>query len=284
MRADHDDRVDELLRIDVGGAQLVADHRPGRGPLVVLLHAGVCDRRSWREVVDRLPGTATLAHDRRGFGESTPAGEGDPTHLQDLRAVLDHVGATDAEPVVLVGSSMGGGLALDAALELPERVAALLLLAPAVSGAPAPAAGDLDERTLALDAAADEALARGDVEGAVELSLQLWLDGPARPGRVVGAARELARDMARAAVRGGGADSGDGGLDAWSRLGELAVPVTIATGDLDAPYLLRRTEELLERIPGARRAALPGTAHLPYLEAPDLVARLVADARAGAQG
>nr|WP_276612280.1 alpha/beta hydrolase [Kineococcus vitellinus] len=241
-----------------------------------MLHAGVCDRRSWRAVTDRLPGVATLAHDRRGFGGSTPAGEGDPTHLQDLRAVLDHVqGAAAGEPVVLVGSSMGGGLALDAALELPERVAALLLLAPAVSGAPAPAAADLDERTLALDAAADEALARGDVEEALEPCLQLWLDGPASPGRVGGAVRELARDSARAALRGGGADTGAGEVDAWSRLGELAVPVTVATGDLDVPYLLRRTEELLERVPGARRAALPGTAHLPQLEAPDLVADLV---------
>ena len=71
-------------------------------------------------------------------------------HVDDLLAVLDAV-SPDA-PAWLVGSSMGGGVALDAALEAPERVAGLVLLAPAVSGDP-----ELDEETFnaATDGLAD---------------------------------------------------------------------------------------------------------------------------------
>ncbi|WP_432561561.1 alpha/beta fold hydrolase [Kineococcus sp. SYSU DK003] len=247
-------------------APLAVDHRPGPGPLVVFLHAGVADRRSW---ADALPaGASTLTYDRRGFGRSPLPGQ-EFTHLGDLRDLLATHG-----PAVLVGSSMGGGLALDAALELPELVRGLVLLAPAVSGAPEPQ--EADPRTLELDAAAESAAAAGDVERTVELEAQLWLDGPrSAPGRVGGAARELFRDMDRIAVRNQAFAHGHCRVEAWSRLGELRVPVTIATGDLDCGYLLTRTTELLERVPGARRADLPGTAHLPYLERPDLVRNLV---------
>lgn len=259
-----------IERDDVDDAALAYEHRPGPGPLVVFLHAGVADRRSWRDVV--LDGTATLTWDRRGFGESAPGGTAF-SHLEDLRALLD---ATSPEPVVLVGNSMGGGLALDAALEFPDRIAALLLIGTAVSGAPSPTVADLEPRTLELDAAVDAAVAAGDLDRAAEFEAELWLDGPlAAPGRVGGVARGLFLDMARTALATGAAEHGGSAVDAWSRLGELDLPVTLASGDLDARYLQTRTEELLARIPGAVRAELPGTAHLPSLERPDLVRDLV---------
>ncbi len=71
---------------------------------------------------------------------------------------------------------------------------------------------------------------------------------------------------------------GNGDGDAWARLGDLDLPVVLATGDLDCGYLRDRTEELLARITGARRADLPGVAHLPSLERPDLVRAVVEDA------
>jgi pimeloyl-ACP methyl ester carboxylesterase len=124
----------ERLEILVAGATLVADRWPGDGSPVVLLHAGVCDRRCWRDVGERLGGDV-VAYDRRGFGEVPPA-DRPFRHVDDLLAVIDAL-SPDA-PAWLVGSSMGGGVALDAALEAPERVAGLVLLAPAVSGDPAP--------------------------------------------------------------------------------------------------------------------------------------------------
>ena len=72
--------------------------------------------------------TSVVAYDMRGYGETTAATYGF-THLDDLGAVLDQV-ATG--PVWLVGSSMGGEVAIDAALSHPDRIAGLVLLAPSV--------------------------------------------------------------------------------------------------------------------------------------------------------
>src|SRR5215213_7875460 len=204
------------LTVDVPGGALAADRWPGDGPTVVLLHAGVADRRGWTEVADRLATTGldVVAYDRRGFGASPP-GDAPFSHLDDLRAVLD---ATAGDrPAWLVGNSMGGALAIDAALELPERVAGLVLLAPAVSGTPE--AEDLDAPTIAL---ADR-LETADGEEALRLETWLWLDGPAQPeGRVGGAARELALAMHRRILAHEvPEDAGGSGIDAWSRLEDV---------------------------------------------------------------
>ncbi len=114
-----------------GSAQLALDVC-GAGPPVLLLHAGVTDRRSWGPLVDALDGSArTLAYDRRGFGTTTY--EPEPhSQLDDACAVLDAAGVDRA---VLVGASNGGKHAIDLALHRPERVAALVLIGTAVRGA-----------------------------------------------------------------------------------------------------------------------------------------------------
>lgn len=144
--------VSEPIRVARGETALVGECRAGEGPTVVLLHAGVTDRRSWRQVTDALDGAANVvAYDRRGFGETAPS-KAPFSHAGDLIAVLDHLGIL---PAWLVGSSAGGGIALDTALLAPERVAGLVLIAPAVSGAPAP---ELDEDTARFDRLLDQAV------------------------------------------------------------------------------------------------------------------------------
>ncbi len=266
------------FQVQWDGTVLVGDRwegPPQTSQSVVLLHAAVCDRRSWAHVVPSLRPLATVVtYDRRGFGDTPPAA-GVFSHLEDLRAVLE---ATTTGPAWLVGSSMGGGLALDAALSAPDRVAGLVLLAPGVSGAPPP--DRLDPATRLLSDALDRAAQAQDLDLVNRLEIQAWLDGPAAaPGRVGGSARELALAMNAVVLRNAvGEDAGRSGVDAWSRLEQVAVPTTITCGDLDVPYLLEHTDVLARRIPGARRAGLPGTAHLPYLERPDLVADLIAEA------
>jgi pimeloyl-ACP methyl ester carboxylesterase len=266
----------QRVEFAVGSATLVGDRWMGAGPTIALLHAGVCDRRCWREVGARLgaAGRDVVAYDRRGFGEVPPAGA--PfRHVEDLLSVLDAV-SPDA-PVWLVGSSMGGEVALDAALEAPERVAGLVLLAPAVSGDP-----ELDEdaynaATDGLAGAIDAAWTAGDLEACNRLEVRLWLDGPAGPeGRVSGPPRELALDMNRIVIANGESDAdGAGGLDAASRVHEVAIPAIVACGELDISMKLRRSTELAEALPNATYRGLPGRAHLPYMEAPDEVAALI---------
>ena len=152
-----------------------------------------------------------------------------------------------------------------------------MLLGSAVSGAPDP---ELDAETERLGTLADEALASGDLEEVNRLETWIWLDGPAGPeGRVTGAARSLALDMNAIILRNGvPEDAGASGIDAWKRLDEVHVPVTVAGGELDVPYLISRNRELAARLPHARYEVLPGMAHQPYLEQPAAVARLVGEA------
>ena len=139
----------EYLSVEVPGGRLAVERWPGPGPTLVLLHAGVVDRRAWTATANQLAAAyAVVAYDRRGFGES-PLGSDTFTHVEDLQAVLD---AVDVERAWLVGSSQGGKVALDAVLSYPERVAGLVLLAPAVSGQPDV---EFDPETERLDAAID---------------------------------------------------------------------------------------------------------------------------------
>jgi pimeloyl-ACP methyl ester carboxylesterase len=219
-----------------------------------------------------------VAYDRRGFGGSPPGPDGF-RHLDDLLAVLD---AVAGDPVWLVGNSMGGALAIDAALEAPERIAGLVLIGPGVSspvaGFEPPATSEAEQRwEAAWEAAGD------DVDEQVRLDAWLWLDGPGHEGRVGGAARELALEMNRQVFAHGAPDeAGENGVDGGGRLGELAMPVTVAWGELENSEQVAICEVLAERIPGARRVILPGTAHLPSLDAPDAVLAAIADARAAA--
>lgn len=119
------------------GAPLIV-HRYGRpaGPAVVLLHGLTEAGTAWPDLVERWGDTwRIVAPDLRGHGSSPrfAAGELDQAPelmLADVLAVVD----SEADPVVLVGHSLGGLLALRAALARPDRVRALVLEDPARPG------------------------------------------------------------------------------------------------------------------------------------------------------
>jgi pimeloyl-ACP methyl ester carboxylesterase len=262
----------EFLQIDVPGGRLAAERWAGSPPALLLLHSGVTDRRSWYETADRLsPGYSLVAYDRRGFGQSVASSEAF-SHVRDLQALLD---ALDLDQVWLVASSVGGRVALDAALSYPERVGGLVLLAPAISGAPG--IESIDPQTERLDATIDAAIEAGDLAEANRLEAWLWLDGPAGPeGRISGPVRDLFLEMNAIALEAEAESvAEDSEISAWSRLAEITVPVTVAWGELDVPAINERCRRIVERLPNARGRQLPRVAHLPYLEDPDLVADLI---------
>ena len=263
-------------RFDVSrrGASLAGERWPGGAQTVLLLHEGVADRRGWAEVAGLLaPELTVVAYDRRGYGQ-TPVSTEPFSHLDDLLAVLDHAGVG---PVWLADASAGGGLALDAALVAPRRVAGLVVMGTAVSGAPEPA---LDADTKRFELLLEKAYAIRDADEINRLETWLWLDGPGQPeGRVGGAARKLALDMNAVIIANAVPETeGAAGVDAWHRLAEIKVPVTVACGDLDAPFLVDHCRLLAGRLPAARHHVLACMAHQPYLESAGTIAQLIRSA------
>lgn len=245
-----------------GSARLATEIAGSGPPDVLLLHAGVTDQRSWRPLVDRLADDARcVSFDRRGYGRTEYEPEDGWSPVGDAVAVLDVAGVDRA---VVVGASMGGGTAIDLALAHPERVSALVLIGSAVSGAPAPT--DLDDEVRTLDQAGDAAVERNDLDELNRIEATLWLDGPARPGRVTGAARELFLEMngrALAAVEPGEPADPE---PAWDRLGDIAVPTLVLVGEHDLRHVRENARRVVDQLPAARLVELPGVAHLPHLE------------------
>lgn len=260
-----------LAEIDIAG---FAATRAGEHPRAVLLHAGVADRRSWYPLMTAMhPDHHTVAYDRPGFGDTPPAttAHADVDQLDIIAAALD-------TPVTLIGNSQGGRIAIDYALAHPDRVDRLILIAPAISGAPAPRLTGPAACLAALLGAADAA---GDTAEVNRLEALIWLDGPAGPeGRVHGPVRDLFLDMNGIALSSGGAVPADEPAPAHDRLDRIDAPVRVIVGDRDLPHVIENARRVAERT-GGRIDEVRGVAHLPQLERPAQIARLVSAALRG---
>jgi pimeloyl-ACP methyl ester carboxylesterase len=252
----------QTRRVTSGAARIAYDVT-GTGSDVLLLHAGVNDRRGWAHLVEALADRhRCIAPDSRGFGETTYEQEDGWSPVADAVVVLDDAGTDN---VVVVACSMAGVAALGLALEHPERVAGVVLIGASVTGAPYP---DADPRAEALERQAMAAEEAGDLEELGRLEAWMWLDGPTAPeGRVSGPARELFLEMNGRALAapdpGKRAETGE----AWPRLGEITVPVLVLVGELDFVELQAVLEQAAGLFPDGRFVRLPGVAHVPHLEA-----------------
>ncbi|MBR0707857.1 alpha/beta fold hydrolase [Bradyrhizobium liaoningense] len=261
------------MQFIASGRARLATEIVGDGTAVVFLHANVCDRRMWRAQLDAIGAThKAVAYDRRGFGETRAEPE-DFSALSDLMAVLE--ATAGGKPAILVGCSLGGRIALDAALRHKPRVRALVLIAPNVAGAPDPTYTPDIARVMAQS---KEAEASGDLDRLNALKARLLLDGAlAGEGRVTGPTRDLFLDMNGIALR-----SPPFGTDVdirpfFDRLGDVAAPTLVAWGDLDLPYVQDRSRHVAAVVPGAEKREMAGVAHLPSLERPAEVTSLISE-------
>ncbi|WP_104165724.1 alpha/beta fold hydrolase [Arthrobacter sp. SX1312] len=271
----------QLMVTASDGSQLAVTRWSAPGPAVVLLHAGVADRRSWTTVADALQGDGLdlIAYDRRGYGDTPAAADSSSfTHVDDLLHVMDELALDRA---LLVGNSMGGAVALDTALLHPDRVSEVVLIGAAVSGMTdedTPFDWEPDDASAPLMARADDPTVADDDR--IRALAHLWLDGPgAAEGRVAGDVRALFEAMNRKILAAAAPDSaGSAGVDAWTRLGEATVPVLCTWGDLDLPCDVPFYKETARRIGQGAGRVLPDVAHLPSLEQPVLIAEMVRSA------
>jgi 3-oxoadipate enol-lactonase len=240
--------------LTAGADKIWVEDTGGSRPPLFLLHEGVGDARMWDPVWEPLTASfRTIRYDVRGFGRSPEPTE-NFTLLGDALSVLDQLGVESAH---VAGCSMGGMTAIELALAQPDRVRALVLLCPGITGYPYPELPELEAQFEALAAA-------GDQDGLVSLSLELW--AAAGPDPLV---TELMRSAQRA--RAGEEEFEQAGEPVYDRLGELRVPTVLMVGDKDDPGLIASNEAAAARIPGCELIRMPGADHYPTVRSPALV-------------
>lgn len=229
---------------------------------VLLLHAGVADSRSWAAQVEalRAAGHRPLAPDLPGWG-STPLQPGRLSYVEHVAALLDG-------PAAVVGCSFGGRIALELAVERPELVERLVLVNAALPG------WEWSERVQRANEAEEEALERDDLDAAAEANL-VWV-GPDASDEV--------RDLVRAMVVRNFelvlpvADEVEGvpvEPPASARLGEIRAPALIVVGGDDVPDSAEIAAILEAGIADSRVETIPSAGHLPSLETPAELNRLL---------
>ena len=249
----------------------------GTGPAVLLLHNGLCDRRMWDRQMDTFAGRyRAIRCDLPGYGD-VPLPAGPFSYAEEVVALLDELGDGAA---ALVGNSLGGRVAVDVCLLAPDRVWALALVAAGRAG------WSWSDAVQESWRRQDEAARAGDLDLAVELSLQLWLDGPRRDhGAVGGDVRARVAEMQRRALELELAEADDVGPERRPEGSptDVRVPTLVLDGDLDVPEIGEIAESYEREIPGARRVVIRGAAHIPSLELPEEFDRLVLDFLDGAR-
>ncbi len=245
----------------------------GEGHPLALLHAGIADNRMWDDQFALFAQQyRVLRFDYRDFGSSDSSTESYPI-VEDLAGLLDYVGMQKAH---LVGCSLGGRLAIDFTLTYPNRVTALVLVGPGLSGFEWT---NEDNPYVEQMEAADAA---GDLETLNELEVRLWVDGPRRtPERVNPAVRERVRMMnGNIYAKSGNTPPPE---PTWPeppaihRLGDIHVPTLVLVGDEDVGDIQRRVDKVVADIPGARKVVIHNTAHVPNMEQPEEFNRIVLD-------
>ena len=232
---------------------------------VLLLHAGIADRRMWAPQIAALEaaGHSVIAPDLPGFGDAAL----EPPTVDYVAFAADLLD----EPAAVVGCSFGGRVALELAAARPELVTQLVLIGPGL------ASTEWSEESKAAFAEEETLVEQGDLAGAGEQQARMWL-APDASAEV----RELTAAMTvrsyeqqlplEGEVRAAWPDP-----SAETRLAEVDVPTLVVVGDADLPEITSLAERLARELPAARLETIEGAGHLPSLERPDELNRLLLD-------
>jgi 2-succinyl-6-hydroxy-2,4-cyclohexadiene-1-carboxylate synthase len=247
----------------------------GGGAPLMLLHGFTGCAQSWDHLQAALASRFELIMpDLLGHGRSDASGNPERYGMEccvaDLIAILDRL---EVERTHLLGYSMGGRVALAAAVAHPDRIASLVLesASPGLAGA--------DERQARI--ASDNALADLAERAGIEAFVARWERTPlfATQERLPEQVRERLRNQRLANNPTGLANSlrglGTGVQPSlWERLGELRMPCLIMAGELDAKFL-GIAQRMADAIAGSRLALVADAGHTIHLEQSAGFARLI---------
>lgn len=236
---------------------------------LVLLHGWGTHPLIWEPMLEFFPGARALS--LPGYAGSEPAGT--------LEAMAADLAAQLEADTVLVGWSLGGQVAARIALDWPEQVSKLILVAATpcfVNRADWPhgvAAEVFDQFAASL---------AQDYAGTIRRFLSLQAQGSSEMREVLAQLRRRLLDQARPA--GGVLEAGLEilqGADLRESLPKLAKPLTLIHGSGDKLAPLAAARWLSSAIPGARLHEIEGAGHAPFLSHPRQVAEIIGSAAHG---
>jgi 3-oxoadipate enol-lactonase len=245
----------------------------GDGQPIVFLHAALGDRRMWHPQWTAFSGTNRLLRvDMSGFGDNPPAST--PfNRADDIITILDELGI---EQAVVVGGSMGGRVAAELATRHPGRVTGLMLICAARTG------HDWSPQVQKIWALEEEALGAGDLDAAVAVNLEFWLDGPTRDrASLSDDDRDLVAAMQRRAIKlerdhpEAVAETRRPDLNAL--VAQIQVPTRVLYGADDVEDIAAIARWYAAQIPTASLHEIADSAHLPSLEQPETCNALLSE-------
>jgi len=264
-----------MPHLDVPGATLYFEtDGEASAPALLLIHAGIANLRMWDPQVDALKGGHYVVRfDTRGFGK-TRTDDVEFSDQADAVSILDHLGV---ERATVIGCSRGGRIAIDLALEHPERVAGLVTIGSAPSGFPdLELTAEEDELFDRMDAAFDAK----DWQTLNDLEVRLWSVGPLRREEDLDPAFvATAYELNRANLPHVEEQPTPIPLEppAYDRVVDIDVPALVMVGDHDLSEHLAQYEYLSTNLPRADSVRFPSSAHIPNVEQPEEFERVLLD-------
>ena len=256
---------------DVDGGRLYYE-TSGKGPALVLIHAGFLDSRMW-DIQFQLfsENYRVIRYDVRGFGNSDVA-RTKFSDYKDLRGILDHLGAKTAS---LVGVSNGGRIASDFAVEYPSMVDHLVLVSPGMSGYKfsGPEEEKLWEEFDKQMKPQEEADREGRAADAVEIDVTAWAPAQTLANRE--RITQIAMDNFHVHVENPWKLQVPPEPRTWERLSNIRVPTLLIIGDRDVPAQILMVDNIHTHIPGSKKVLIQGGDHIVNMSKPDEFNRTV---------
>ncbi|MBN1137813.1 MAG: alpha/beta fold hydrolase [Anaerolineae bacterium] len=245
--------------LTVAGETVDYVHRQSRTtarPALVFIHGAGGSHQLWLYQVRGLLKVTSYALDLPGHGRSTGQGRDSIAAYADW--LIEFLDAAGLERVTLVGHSMGGAIALDAALRYPERVSGLGLVATGARLRVAPAI---------LDGL------RHDLAATVRLIARWCYSAQVPPEMIQMGEQQMAATSPDVLYSDFAACDA---FDVTGRLCEIVAPTAILCGAEDRMTPPKYAAYLRDKIPGAVLHLVEGAGHMVMLEKPEEVTAILA--------
>jgi len=256
---------------EVDGGRLYYE-TSGKGPALVLIHAGFLDSRMWNTQVQLFSENyRVIRYDVRGFGKSDVA-RTKFSDYKDLHGLLDHLRVKTAS---LVGVSNGGRIASDFAVEYPSMVNNLVLVSPGMSGykSSGPEEEKMWEEFDAQMKPQEDAVREGRAADTVAMDVTTWgsAQTPAKRERIT----QIAMDNFHVQVENPWKLQVPPEPRTWHRLSQIRAPTLLIIGDRDVAPQIVMVDNIHSHIRGSKKVLIKGADHIVNMSKPDEFNRTV---------